>query len=173
MGGDLTLRASIYQWTLHNLIVENSFTGYYQNDPPVDTRGIELSADKTWDSGARLRGSMSYQDADYRGGGEVVNSPKVLGKLNFSSRLPGAGLRVGLEERYDSSRLTLDGTTLGGYALSNIYLSKEAILKGLDVSLAVNNLFDKRYAQPASANNWQNSFEQDGLSARISAAYAF
>jgi len=37
----------------------------------------------------------------------------------------------------------------------------------------LDNLFGKRYAQPASANNWQNSLEQDGRSVRIKLSYTF
>jgi iron complex outermembrane receptor protein len=177
VGRDLTLRASVYQWTLHDLIVLNStpVDGYteYQNIQPVETRGLELSSDKTWDWGARLRDSVSIQHAAYSDGGEVVNSPKVLAKLNFSSRLPLDGLRVGYELRYDGPRLTLDGTTLGGYAVSNLYLGTEALAKGLDLSLVLENFCDKRYAQPGSANNWQNSLGQDGRSVLMKATYAF
>jgi len=173
VGRDLALRASVYQWTLHDLIVENDISQVYQNDQPVNTRGIELSTDKTWNSGARLRDSLSIQDAEYRNGAGVVNSPKLLGKLNFSSPLPIHGLRLGYELRYDSSRLTLNGTTLGGYALSNLFLSTQSLAKGLMVSLGVGNLFDKHYAQPASANHWQNSLEQDGRSLRADVHYAF
>jgi hypothetical protein len=86
--------------------LENNVSEQYQNTQPVDTRGIELSTDKTWDSGARLRDSVSLQHANYRSGGEVANSPKILGKLNFSSPLPIDGVRLGYELRYDSSRLT-------------------------------------------------------------------
>jgi iron complex outermembrane receptor protein len=172
VGRDLTLRASLYQWTLHDLILENDVTEQYQNDQPVETRGIELSTDKTWDSGARLRDSVSIQHADYRSGGEVPNSPEILGKLNFSSPLPVDGVRLGYELRYDSSRLTLNGTPLGGYALSNLFLSTESLARGLEISLGVGNLFDKHYAQPASANHWQDSLEQDGRSVRIDLHYA-
>jgi outer membrane cobalamin receptor len=173
VGRDLALRAAVYQWTLRDLIVENDVSEVYQNDQPVDTRGIELSSDKTWDSGARLRDSVSIQHANYRiSGAEVVNSPKVLGKLNFSTPLPAAGLRLGYELRYDSSRLTLDGTTLGGYALSNLFLSTESLAKGLELSLGVGNMFDKRYAQPASANHWEDWLEQDGRSVRVDVHYA-
>jgi iron complex outermembrane receptor protein len=172
VGRDLTLRASVYQWTLHNLILENGVTEQYQNTQPVDTRGIELSTDKTWDSGARLRDSVSIQHAYYRTGGEVANSPKLLGKLNLSSPLPVHGVRVGYELRYDSSRLDLNGTPLGGYALSNLFLSTESLAQGLELSLGVGNLFDKHYAQPASANHWQNSLEQDGRSVRADLHYA-
>jgi iron complex outermembrane receptor protein len=172
VGRDLTLRASVYQWTLHDLILENGVTEQYQNTQPVDTRGIELSTDKTWDSGARLRDSVSIQHAYYRTGGEVANSPKLLGKLNLSSPLPVHGVRVGYELRYDSSRLDLNGTPLGGYALSNLFLSTESLAQGLELSLGVGNLFDKHYAQPASANHWQNSLEQDGRSVRADLHYA-
>jgi iron complex outermembrane receptor protein len=175
VGRDLTLRASLYQWTLHNPLVvpADSVTGDFQNVAPIDARGLELSADKTWESGARLRDSVSIQEADYRDGGDVVNSPKVLGKLNFSSPLPAAGLRLGYELKYDGPRLSLDGTTLGGYGVSNVYLSTEALARGLELALALDNVGGKRYAQPAAPTNWQNSFEQDGRSGRLKLTYAF
>jgi outer membrane cobalamin receptor len=172
VGRDLALRAAVYQWTLHDLILQNDdVSQVYQNDQPVDTRGIELSTDKTWGSGARLRDSVSIQHANYSSGAAVVNSPRVLGKLNFSSPLPVYGLRLGYELRYDSSRLTLDGTTLGGYALSNLFLSTESLAKGLEVSLSIGNLFNKRYAQPASSSHWQDSLQQDGRSVRTDFHY--
>jgi iron complex outermembrane receptor protein len=172
VGRDLTLRASAYEWTLHDLILENGISQLYQNDQPVNTRGVELSTDKTWDSGARLRDSVSLQHATYRSGAEVANSPKVLGKLNFSGPLPVYELRLAYELRYDSSRLDLNGTPLGGYALSNLFLSTESLAKGLEVSLGVGNLFDKHYAQPASASHWQTSLQQDGRSVRVDVHYA-
>jgi len=172
VGRDLALRAAVYQWTLRDLIVENDISQIYQNDRPVETRGIELSTDKTWDFGARLRDSVSIQHASYSNGADVVNAPEVLGKLNFSSPLPIHGLRLGYELRYDSSRLTLNGTSLGGYSLSNLFLSTESLAKGLEISLGIGNLFDKHYAQPASANHWQNSLEQDGRSVRADIHYA-
>ena len=169
---DLALRASVYQWTLHDLILVNDISQLYQNNQPVDTRGIELSTDKTWESGARLRDSVSLQHASYTSGADAANSPKVLGKLNFSSPLPVYDLRLGYELRYDSSRLTVDRTPLGGYTLSNLFLSTESLARGLEVSLGVGNLFDKHYAQPISANHWQNSVDQDGRSVRVDIHYA-
>jgi outer membrane receptor protein involved in Fe transport len=173
IGRDLVLRAAAYQWTLHDLIVENPDSDIYQNDRPIETRGIELSSDKTWDFGGRLRDSVSIQHAEYRSGGDAANSPKVLGKLNFSTPLPLHGVRVGYELRYDSSRMTLDGVALGGYTLSNLFLSTESLVKGLEVSLGVGNLFNKHYAQPVSGSHWQDSLQQDGRSVRADFHYAF
>jgi iron complex outermembrane receptor protein len=171
VGRDLTLRGSAYQWTMHDLITLGidpvSGLTQYRSGDKVRARGMELSADKTWASGARLRGSASLQDVAYVNGGALLNSPKVLGKLNFSGPLNVGGVRAGYELRYDSKRLSLDGTRLGGYALSNLMLSTDTLARGVDVSLGIFNLFDKRYAQPAADSNWQNAFEQDGRSVRL------
>lgn len=168
---DLSLRASAYAWTIHDLVSlgEDPVSGLpqYQSGDTAKARGLELSANRTWESGARLRGSVSLQDATYAGGGALPNSPKLLGKLNLSAPLPWAGLRMGYEWRYNSARRTLDGGTVGGYALSNLNLSTAALAKGLEVSLRMQNLFDKRYMHPGADINWQNALEQDGRSIQL------
>jgi iron complex outermembrane receptor protein len=177
IGHDLTLRASIYQWDMLDIVTQRidhvSGVPQYQSGERVRARGLELSADKTWESGARLRTSVSLQDAAYVNGGGLLNSPKVLGKLNLTAPLPLAGLRAGYELRYDSSRRSLDGTRLGGYAVSNLNLSTDTLARGLELALTVSNLFDRRYAQPAAATNWQNALEQDGRSLRVSLVQTF
>ena len=174
---NLALRASIYQWTMRDLVTLGIDTAsglpQYQSGSQVNARGLELSADKDWDSGARLRGSLSVQNVSHANASRQLNSPKLLGKFNLSAPLPWAGLRAAYELRYDSQRLSLDGTDLGGYALSNLQLSTTALAKGLEVSLGVYNLFDKRYAQPGADTNWQNALEQDGRSVRLKASYRF
>ena len=174
---DLTVRASVYQWTMHDLITLGvdplSALPQYQSGDSVKARGLEMSADKTWTTGARARGSVSYQDAGYRTGVDLLNSPRWLGKFNLSGPLPVAGLRAGYELQYDSQRVSRDGSRLGGYALSNLNLNTEALAKGLDLSLAIYNLFDKRYAHPAADVNWQNAFEQDGRTVRLKLSYRY
>ena len=177
VGHDLTLRASAYQWTMTDLVTLGidpaSTLTQYQAGETLHARGLELSADKTWGSGARLRGSVSLQNVVYTSGGGLPNSPRLLGKLNFSSPLPQAGWHLGYELQYSSERRSLDGTELGGYAVSNLHLSTQALARGLTLSLGVNNLFDKRYAHPGADTNWQNALEQDGRSVRVSLLYKF
>jgi len=188
VGPDLTLRASLYEWTLKDLITLGidpvSGLSQYQSGSSAQARGVELSADKTWDFGARLRGSLSIQDAHLEPSGELLNSPKRLGKLELSTplRWPNSwpGLRGAYEMHYDSRRLTGDGNDatgpnieLGGYVVSNLMLSTDALLRGLKLSLGIYNLFDKRYAQPAAVTNWQEYFEQDGRSAQFKLSYGF
>jgi iron complex outermembrane receptor protein len=177
VGQDLALRGSVYHWTMRDIVALGidpaSGLTQYQSGEKVSARGLELSADKTWAAGARLRGSVSLQDVAEVNGRAPLNSPKVLGKLNFSSPLPVAGLRMGYELHYDSRRLSLDGTRLGGYALSNLHLSTEALAEGLELSLTIRNLFDKRYAHPGADFNWQNALEQDGRSVLGKLEYRF
>jgi outer membrane cobalamin receptor len=173
----LQLRASVYQWTMRDLITlgTDPATGLaqYQSGDTVHAKGIELSMDKTWEWGGRLRGSLSLQNVRYADGAVLLNSPQRLAKLNFSAPLSAAGVRLGYELRYDSTRRSADGTELGGYALSNLKLSTDRLAKGLELSLAINNLFDKPYSQPNSGSGWQNALEQDGRSVRVEVLYRF
>jgi iron complex outermembrane receptor protein len=115
------------------------------------------------------------------GGGELLNSPRRLGKVDLSTPLAATGISAAYEMRYDSARLSQDDTDvlaastvkLGGYAVSDLILSTEALVKGLKLSVGVYNLFDKRYAQPAAVTNWQDSFEQDGRSAQFKLSYRY
>jgi outer membrane receptor protein involved in Fe transport len=177
LGQDLRLRASVYQWAMQGLVTLGidpvSTLSQYQSGEDVDARGVELSADKTWDWGGRLRGSVSYQDVSYASGGDLANSPRLLGKLNVSGPLAATGLHFGYELQYSSKRQSLDGTVLDGYWLSNLHLSTDTWAKGLEVSLGLYNLFDTRYEHPGSDINWQNALEQDGRSARLKVSYSF
>ena len=107
------------------------------------------------------------------GVGRLPNSPRLLGKLNFSAPLPVAGLRLGYEVQYNSERLSLDGSRLSAYAVSSLHLSTEALASGLEVSLAIRNLFDRRYFQPGADFNRQNAFEQDRRSLSAKLVYRF
>jgi len=175
VSGNLALRASVYQWTLQDPITLGTAPAdglpQYQSGETVKARGMELSADRTWDIGARLRGSLSTQDAGYADGRGLANSPKLLGKLNLSAPVAATGAHAGYELRYDSRRQTRDGTYLGGYVLSNLIVSTDRLAQGLGLSFGIYNFFDKRYAQPGADTNWQNAFEQDGRSIRLKAVY--
>ncbi len=177
IGPNLSLRASLYQWNMQDLIALGldpvNGIPQYQSGEKITARGAELSVDRTWRAGLRLRSSVSLQDVASRNGEELVNSPSVLGKVNLSGMLPWGGIRAAYELRHESRRLTHDGSHLGGYSISNLVFTRSAQRKGLETSLAIYNLFDKHYATPAANSNWQNSFDQDGRSVRITFGYRF
>ncbi len=173
---ELAVRASLYRWTTQDLITLGtepvSGLAQYQSGGSVRTQGLELSADKVWASGARLRGSVSLQEADPPHGGRLPNSPDVLGKLNLSAPL-ARGWQAGYELQADSKRRSLAGSDLGGYAVSNLTLGTARLARGVELWLSVYNLFDRRFAQPGSEINWQNALEQDGRSASVKLVVRF
>ncbi len=174
---DLSLRASLYQWRMNDLVTLGidpvSGLPQFQSGEGVKANGMELSADRTWTSGARLRGSVSVQDLAYDSGAKVLNAPRLLGKLNLSAPLPIAGLRMGYEMQYGSARPSNDGSSLGGYTVANLHLSTDRLARGLELSLGLYNLLDKRFSHPAADTNWQNAIEQDGRSIRAKLLYQF
>ena len=176
-GPDLSLRAALYRWTMRDLITLGmepvSGLSQYQSGDEVQALGIALSADKAWPKGTRLRASLALQDIHRANGQQQLNAPKQLLKLNLLAPLPGNTLLLAYEWQFDSARRSLDGSSTGGYALSNLRLSGRPSISSLTLGLSVRNLLAKRYAQPAPATNWQNSLSQDGRSLRIDAQYAF
>lgn len=166
LASGLSWRASVYQWSLRDIVLWNSSDWRFVSGPPIKSRGVELSADHRWSSGARLRGSVSLQDARTVDGSRLVNSPQRAGKLHFSAPLP-AGAHLGLEWLAESRRRTVDGGHVGGRAITNLHLSSRQLVPGLELSIGVHNLLDKRYRQPIGTDNWTTSLEQDGRSLRL------
>ncbi len=174
---DFSVGASIYQWTMLDIVTLGidpvSGLPQYQSGDKLRAHGVELSAAKSWEAGGRVRGSVSYQNIEFANGGEPLNSPQWLGKLNLSQPLPWSGLRLGYELQYDAKRQTKDGSYVDGYLLSNLTLTASKWIPQMEMSLGVHNLFDQRYEQPAADTNWQNALVQDGRSIWTKLDYRF
>ncbi|MER0169160.1 MAG: TonB-dependent receptor [Nitrosomonas sp.] len=175
----LNLRANVYAWDMYHLIALgidplSGLSQYQQNSKKVLARGAELSLDKTWDWGARLRGSFGIQNAEQQNS-HLPNSPYYLGKLNFSLPIPLiTGLRAGSELQYYGKRKTLDGSNTDSYVLANLNLvTNVPQVKGLEASLSIYNLFNENYLHPAADTNWQNTFWQPGRTVRFRLDYRF
>ena len=177
----LHLRAALYQWEVENLIgfvdasERGERAGQYQSIGAVKSRGLELSADRSWRNGARLRGNISIQHATDDAGQRVENSPRVLGRLNFAAPIPASPLRMGLELAYDGNRRSPLGDEVAGSWRSNLHLVAERWIPGAEVSLSVLNLFDADYAHPGagSSTHWMDRITQDGRSLRLKFDYRF
>ncbi len=167
MAPDLSFRGALYQWALKDLIVWDKNTWQWVSGPRMKASGLELSANKTWDWGGRLRASLSRQQARFAHGVGLANSPNWLGKLHFSTPLPAAGLRLGYEWQLESARRAASGARVSGHGLSNLHLVAERWAPGVSVSLGIHNLFDKAYSQPVSDGGWVPIQSQDGRSVRL------
>jgi outer membrane receptor protein involved in Fe transport len=78
-----------------------------------------------------------------------------------------------VEGQYTSRRTTVAGPVLGSFVVVNATLLGRRLVRNLDISANVDNLFDKRYADSGSLETQEISIEQDGRSFRIKLTYNF
>jgi outer membrane receptor for ferrienterochelin and colicin len=176
------LRSSVsgYYNRMDDLIdLENgSFTNFN-----ADTLGLELALQGKWADGIITRLSYSLQHTENRETGTgLPDSPMHLIKFNASVPLWKNKVFAGLEVQYTSKCHTVYenpppnevvGTDVPGYAVVNLTLFSQNIIKNLDVSASVYNLFNKTYYDPSSRFHLQNAIQQDGRTFRIKLTYRF
>jgi iron complex outermembrane receptor protein len=175
IGRDLTLRASAYRWAMHDIISAriDPVNGIVHTDPGS---GSMLAAGVVGRQDVApvapgWRSSVSLQDVADATGGRLLNSPRCSASSTCPRRWPACWSAMNGDT--SASAWARTDLRLGGYAVSNLNLSAENLVPGMDVALGIYNLFDKRYAHPAAATNWQNAFEQDGRSVRVQLGFRY
>ncbi|MDA1277082.1 MAG: TonB-dependent receptor, partial [Verrucomicrobia bacterium] len=148
--------------------------GFFDNIDAVETRGLELELEGRFSRGFRSRISYSVQHTEDANTGIVLASvPKQMAKLNLIAPLYQEKIFAGLEFQYLSGRKTLMGNASGDYWLANLTLFSHELVKGLELSASVYNLFDKEYYHPGAAEHLQDRIQQDGRTFRVKANYRF
>jgi iron complex outermembrane receptor protein len=170
------------------MIDPRMFTTRFENAEPASARGVEVEYERQWQSGASLRASyarartsrpsfaapgMSIASIgiDLNSNPPDINSPEHVAKLNAAVPLP-FGWRAGIEAQYTGPRNALAGHT-PGFWLANVNLASRRLFDAADLSIAVFNLFDRRYSDPASTQHALAGIPQDGRTFRVKLAYAF
>ncbi len=190
-------RSTTYELILEQQIgrhVRGRFTGYYtrvkdlitQITDPVDDmlvfeniskaelKGVELEFITKWDNGLNGRISYSYQDArELTSGDRLPNAARHLVKVNLLVPLVEDKLFLGLEEQYTSRKNTLSGGRTGDFFITNVTLFSHDLLKNLELSGSVYNLFNSKYFVPAGGEHLQDRIEQDGRMFRLKATWRF
>ena len=121
-------------------------------------------------------GRLSYTVQESRSqldGDTLNNSPKHLAKINLIAPLWSKKLFASFEGQEVSRRETVKETVVGGYFVGNATLLSKEMLGGLQASVSIYNLFDKRYADPAGFELLQNSIPQEGRNFRVKLTYRF
>lgn len=176
--GNLRLIATAFHNNINNLInlvndpQENLLV--YTNFGSVDMDGFEFEGDYFWDNGVRLRGSYAFTYAtDELHGSWLINSPRHLGKLNLSMPVWRDNVRLGVEWQYTSERKTKNNFRTPGYQVTNLTLTADSLIPGLDMSASLYNFFDSRYQHPAGDETIIESIPQDGRNFRLWFTYHF
>jgi len=152
-------------------------------DPTLDTfdnissasvQGAEAELEAKWRNGFSGRISYSYQHAqDDQTNQRLVNSPLHSAKANLVLPLLGEQLMSGIELQYLGSRTTLAGNRVSDQLITNLTLFSQKWIRGLECSLSLYNLFDRRYDDPASSDHAMDTIRQDGFGWRFKAVYNF
>ena len=178
LGAHLRGTASVFYYTLDNLITQRTDPTdgllVFQNAGEVTAYGGELELEGKWANGWLGRLSYTYQETeDQQTGAGLTNSPRHLAKFNLLVPLFQDKLFVGPEMQYTSDRRTLAGRRTSGVFLTNVTLFSQHLLKGLEISGSVYNLFDTRYGDPGAEEHRQDVIPQDGRSFRFKITYGF
>jgi iron complex outermembrane receptor protein len=174
----LRLTGSVYDNRIHNLIDQRTdpHNGLlvFENVGSAEAKGVELELEGHTDSGIKGRISYTYQRAtDQATGQTLVNSPEQMLKTNLIMPLLREKLFLGIENQYMSSRKTLNGGVAGGFMTTNLTLFGTRLVRGLDASVSVYNVFNQSYSDPAGAEQQIQAIQQDGRTLWLKLTYRF
>jgi iron complex outermembrane receptor protein len=146
----------------------------FQNTGDVEAKGIEIELDGKWSRGIETRLSYTLQEVrDGETGSILTNSPRHMAKLNVIAPVYKDLIFAGADLRYLSSRKTLGGNDTGDCFVANLTLFSRNLLKGLEISASVYNLFDREFGDPGSEEHLQDIIMQDGRTFRVKLTYSF
>jgi outer membrane receptor for ferrienterochelin and colicins len=174
VGEWLRTSLSAYRYTASQLITlrvvdpETSPSGFgfgFFNDGTLRAKGFEAEAEVRSKRGLQALGSYSLQRAEDESSLALTNSPREMAKLRLSA--PGPFNSIGaFEVQSLASRRTPAGTTVGAATVANLTVTKR-IGGAFELVGSVKNLFDARYADPASDEHVIDAIQQNGRTARI------
>ncbi|HTZ19073.1 MAG TPA: TonB-dependent receptor, partial [Dissulfurispiraceae bacterium] len=172
MGKHLRGTAAVFYNRIKDLIEQQTDPGtgllVFRNADKVEAKGMEFELQWVSEDGYKATASYTAQDAkDQTKHESLVNSPKHLAKINFTFPIWSDKLFMGSEEQFTSSRRTLANAKTGNVYLTNVTLFSQKIIKNLEFSGSVYNLFDKKYGDPGAEEHLQDIILQDGRSYRV------
>lgn len=170
--------SSVYAYEIRGLISqqedEDDGTLFFDNVEKVRAAGVEFELESRFKSGLQGRLSYALQRAeDVTAGEELSNSPRHLAKLGLQIPLYRENIFAGLELQYTGETLTFRRGTADDFVVANVTLFSRELVKGLEASVSVYNLFDTRYGYSGAGDHMQNVIQQDGRTFRVKLTYRF
>ena len=176
-GDHISVNVSGFYYTIKDLIsqeMDSDKLQVYKNTDKIEAKGLELETNYKWVNG--LEGRISYtftETQDKKTDKILTNSPKNLAKFNLIVPLVKEKLLAGFEVQYTGKRKTLAGNFADDFMVTNLTLFSHNLLKGLEISGSIYNLFNKRFHDPGAVEHRQDTIEQDGRNFRLKITYTF
>lgn len=174
----LRLSASGFYNRMDGLISEREdpSTGalFFENGDMAETKGGSVEVEAKLPKGIKARTSYTLQrTADAITGERFSNSPEHLLKLNVIVPIYRDKVLTGFELQYTSETENLLHQRTAGYLIANWTLFSRELVKGLEASGSIYNIFDNKYAFPGGPEHLQQSIPQDGRTFRFKLTYRF
>jgi outer membrane receptor for ferrienterochelin and colicins len=181
LGHNLRSTVSGFYNQMHDLIV---FENGKYNNIDATSQGIEIGLEGTWSFGLRVRASYTLQNAENNTWSQnLPDAPRQLIKCNISVPIYQQKIFASLEFQYTSSRnsyyTTTSGQTIPGmpvdpYNVVNFTIfSQNLLVKNLEFSASIYNLFDEQYSDPATPFHLQSQIPQNGRTFGVKVTYRF
>jgi iron complex outermembrane receptor protein len=158
---------------------------YFNNAGSATTRGVGFEVEGKLSCGLRTLASYTFADTEDKSTGQQLeNAPQHLGKLGLTQPVWQEKVFASLEMQTMSSRRTVAGGEVDPFTVVNFTLFSRELVKGLELSASIYNLFDQRYSHPVSADFSYtgpisgnpislDAVQQDGRSFRVKLTYRF
>lgn len=154
--------ASVYRYKAEDIIAADT-DGVNRNLSTLTGRGIGLELYRSWSNRTTMRASYSLMYPELAGD-RPANAPKYLFKLNATTPIAATNWSTGVEVQATSKRRTEIGTTLGGYAITNLNLIYAPNGQAWEAAFGIYNLFDKEYKDPVALDEYMDeSVTRDGI----------
>jgi outer membrane receptor for ferrienterochelin and colicins len=168
--------ASAYYYDVNELITQTQTElgdQYFANLDEVRALGLELEAEASFESGIRVAASYTLQKAEDQDSGlELSSSPRHLAKIHLT--VPTyRDVLASVELQYNGPSRTIRRARADDFVLANVTLLSQRLLRGLEISAGIYNVFDERYGYPGSADNVQDVIEQNGRTVQGKLTYRF
>jgi len=173
----LRLSASAFYNRIDGLISQQEGPGpgfHFENEGLAETKGGSVELEAKLPKGIKARASYTLQrTADVVTGERFSNSPEQLAKLNLIVPLYRDKVLSGLELQYFSETENAKHQATSGYVLANWTLFSRELVKNLEASAGIYNLFDKKYAFPGGPEHLPERIQQDGRTFRLKFTFRF
>lgn len=176
IGKHLRFTGSFFYEDIQNLITQGTNSSglfIFKNTDSVRVVGGSAELEAQW-NGFRSRISYTYSDAeDSSTGAPLNNSPAHLAKFQLVAPLYKDKAFLSLEIQGMSPRRTALGNEVPEHVTGNLTLFTQNIVKNLEFSATVYNLWDARYSDPVSSDFVTETMPQDRRSFRVKLTYRF
>jgi iron complex outermembrane receptor protein len=173
----LSASTSVFYSRMENLISQvgtDDQSLVYRNLQQVKSSGAEVELRGALPGWPEWLASYSFQETrDSQTNQFLDDSPRSLAKLNLTEKLPKTNMVTSIDAQYRSRIEAFQGGSISPFTLLNVTILDRKLGRHGALSASVYNLLDKRYSDPDSGANLQQSIPQDGRNFQVQMTWNF